>query len=131
MLQLALIEWQLNMITFYMYFLPTWIDPWLVLLISFISWRLDDASDFAYLHYPECTEYDGKGWEPWSSGYGKRLMLQRAWVRILDQYTVWTFWHFFTLIFCKNCIVCLKRQKINEKEDRVGPFFKKVCWERP
>ena len=25
---------------------------------------------------------------------------------------------------CKNCIVCLKRQKINEKEDRVGPIKK-------
>ena len=34
--------------------------------------------------------------------------------------------HFFTLICCKNCIVCLIRLKINEKEARVGPFFKKV-----
>ena len=33
--------------------------------------------------------------------------------------------HFFTLICCKNCIVCLKRPKINEKEARVGPFLKK------
>ena len=33
---------------------------------------------------------------------------------------------FFTLIFCKNCIVSLKRRKINEKEAGVGPvFFKK------
>ena len=32
---------------------------------------------------------------------------------------------FFTLIGCKNCIdVCLKRQKINEKEAGVGPFLK-------
>ena len=30
--------------------------------------------------------------------------------------------HFFALICCKNCIVCLKRPKINEKEARVGPF---------
>ena len=28
-----------------------------------------------------------------------------------------------TLICCKNCIVCLKRPKGNEKEDGVGPFF--------
>ena len=33
--------------------------------------------------------------------------------------------HFFTFICCKNCNVCLKRPKINEKEAEVGPFFKK------
>ena len=31
--------------------------------------------------------------------------------------------HFFTLICCKNCIVCLKRLKINKKEAGVGPFL--------
>ena len=31
--------------------------------------------------------------------------------------------HFFTLIFCKNCIVCLKRPKINKKVARVGAFL--------
>ena len=31
----------------------------------------------------------------------------------------------FTLICCKNCIACLKRQKINEKEAGVGPFKKR------
>ena len=60
----------------------------------------------------------------WSSGYGRRLMFQRSWVRIPAPDTGWT-WHFFTLICCKNCIVCLKRPKINEKEAEVGPFFKK------
>ena len=40
-------------------------------------------------------------------------------------YTEWT-WHFFTLICCKNCIVSLKSPKINEKEARVGPVFKKL-----
>ena len=39
--------------------------------------------------------------------------------RILDE-------HYFTLICCKNCIVCLKRPKINEKEAGVGPFFEKT-----
>ena len=29
----------------------------------------------------------------------------------------------FTLICCKNCIVCLKRLKIKEKEAGVGPFI--------
>ena len=32
--------------------------------------------------------------------------------------------HFFTLICCKNCIVCLKRLKRNEKEAGVGPFLR-------
>ena len=31
--------------------------------------------------------------------------------------------HFFT--YCKNCDVCLKRPKINEKEAGVSPFFLK------
>ena len=33
--------------------------------------------------------------------------------------------HFFTLICCKNCIVCLKRLKINKKEAGVDTFFSK------
>ena len=37
----------------------------------------------------------------------------------------WMEMTFFTLICCKNCIVCLKRPKINEKEAGVGPFLKK------
>ena len=32
--------------------------------------------------------------------------------------------HFFTFFYCKNCNVCLKRQKINEKEAAVGLFRK-------
>ena len=33
--------------------------------------------------------------------------------------------HFFTFICFKNCIVRLRRPKINEKEAEVGPFLKK------
>ena len=55
------------------------------------------------------------GWEPWSSGYGRRLMFHKSWVWIPALYTGWS-WHFFTLICCKNCTVCLKRPKINKKE---------------
>ena len=40
-----------------------------------------------------------------------------SWRGILDG-------HFFTLICCKNYIVCLKIPKINEKEAGVGPFKK-------
>ena len=32
--------------------------------------------------------------EPWSSGYGRRLMFRRWWVRIPSPYTGWTFFHF-------------------------------------
>ena len=63
-----------------------------------------------------------QGREPWSSGYGMRLIFQRLWVRILAPYTGWTF---FTHNCSKNCNdVCMKRPKINEKEARVGPFKK-------
>ena len=48
-----------------------------------------------------------------SSGYGRRLLVQRSWVQISAQYTEWTF---FTFICCKNCIVCFIRPKITEKE---------------
>ena len=43
----------------------------------------------------------------------------KSWYPILDG-------HFFTLICCKNCIVCLKRQKINEKEAGVGLLHLKL-----
>ena len=42
----------------------------------------------------------------------------KSWRRIQDV-------HFFALICCKNCIVCLKRLKIKEKEAGVGPFKKR------
>ena len=38
----------------------------------------------------------------------------------------WMDMTFFTFICCKNCIVCLKRPKINKKEAGVGPIFKKL-----
>ena len=39
----------------------------------------------------------------------------KSWHRKLDG-------HFFTYNCCKNCNVCLKRPKINEKEAGVGPL---------
>ena len=53
-------------------------------------------------------------------------MFERSWVRNPAPYTGWTFGHFFALICCHNCIVCLKKPKINEKEAGVGPFLKKT-----
>ena len=49
------------------------------------------------------------GYDSYSKGRGFE-----SWRRILDG-------HFFTLICCLSCIVCLKRQKINKK-GRVIPF---------
>ena len=39
-------------------------------------------------------------------------------------------WTFFTLICGKNCIVCLKRPKINKKEAEDGPFIKRKRGEK-
>ena len=43
----------------------------------------------------------------------------KSWRHILDGY-------FFTLTCCNNCIACLNRPKINEKEAGVGPLRKKL-----
>ena len=63
-----------------------------------------------------------EGREPWSSGYGRRLMFQMSWVRIPAPYTGWTYFHI--PICCKICNVFFKRWKINEKEAGVVPFLK-------
>ena len=62
------------------------------------------------------------GQEPWSSGFGRRLISWRSWVQIPAQYTGWTF---FTYICCKNCSVCLKRRKYMKKMPG-WPIFKNV-----
>ena len=38
-----------------------------------------------------------KEWEPWSSGYGRRLMFPSLWVQIPAPYTGWTFFHIYLL----------------------------------
>ena len=42
------------------------------------------------------------GPEPRSSGYWRRLMFQRSWVRILASYTGWTFFHIWLFWKTKN-----------------------------
>ena len=64
------------------------------------------------------------GREPWSSRYGKRLTFQRLWIRILVLDTGWTR-HFFTLICCKKCTVCLKKTENKRKSGRGWPILKK------
>ena len=62
------------------------------------------------------VKFCSKGREPWSSSYGKRLTFRRLWVRIPAQYAC-----------CKDCTVCLKRPKINQKSQGMGHFKKKFC----
>ena len=45
-----------------------------------------------------------------------------SWHRILDG-------HFSHIFVVKNCTVCLKRPK-NEKEARIGPFFKESIYSK-
>ena len=72
------------------------------------------------------TKVGGGRREPRSNSYGRRLMFPRLWVQIPAPYTGWTF---FTFICYKNCDVCLKKTKINEKYSGVGPYFlKSCCW---
>ena len=60
------------------------------------------------------------GREPWSCGYGRRLIFWRSWVQIQAPYTEWTF---FTLICCKIVLMfAWKTPKMNKKEAGGGPF---------
>ena len=56
------------------------------------------------------------------SGYGRRLVSWRSWVRILAPYTGC---RFFTYI-CWKIVILFEKTKINEKEGENGPFFKKL-----
>ena len=40
---------------------------------------------------------DPVGREPWSSGYGRRLVFKRLWVQIPALYTGWKFFHIYLL----------------------------------
>ena len=59
--------------------------------------------------------------EPWSSGYGRQLMIARLWVQILEN---WMDITFFTVICCKNYIV-FERDRKKRKRGRGWPIFLK------
>ena len=61
-----------------------------------------------YYKFQTCLKMVKLGGNSWSSGYSRRLILQRSWVPILAPYTGWTF---FTFICCKICNLCLKRHQ--------------------
>ena len=62
-----------------------------------------------------------RGLEPWSSGYGRRLMFERSWVRsrprILDGHDIFSHWFVVKIV-----LLVWKRPKINKKRP---VFFKK------
>ena len=61
------------------------------------------------------------GREPWSSGYGRRLMFQRLGVQIPAPYTGWTFSHLFVVKIEK----CVWKDENKWKRGRGWPVLKK------
>ena len=88
-------------------------------------WSCDDHLVQEKVHLTEWRAYIGQMVVQlnWSSGYGygRRLTSKRSWVWILAPDTGRTFFH---INCCKNCFVCLKRPKINEKEAMMAHFLK-------
>ena len=79
--------------------------------VIFVGWNYPYPIALAEIRIPSIQ------FEHLSSGYGKRLLFKRWWVRITAPDFEYTF---FTKFICKNCIVGLKRLKINEKEASDG-----------
>ena len=76
------------------------------------AWRIYEIGSYMFMtSTPDVT---------WSRGYGRRLMIQRSWVRFPALYTEWTF---FAFIYCQNCNC---KTKINSKRGRGWPF----CFEK-
>ena len=100
-----------------------------------IKWRATDSSRPTGWRGRRAVSWQSTTWDnvnkswfcrqPWSSGNGIILVLKRLWILISALDTGWTF---FLFICCKFFIICLKRQKINWKEARDGPFLKKNLW---
>ena len=89
------------------------------------NWMRPSRSCRLIIRVPFSANKKHQSWvgKPWTSGYGSRLI--RLWIRILAPNTGWIV---FTLICCKNCIVCLKRPKMKRKRVVVGPFNKHNSW---
>ena len=82
-----------------------------------------EKKSVAYIKH-KLLKYLIYGHEPWSSGYGMRLMFWRSWVWIPAPYTGWTFFHIKLLL--KNATFVWKWQKINKKRPGIGPFKKYI-----
>ena len=70
------------------------------------SFTLTSIHSYSILSLRQHTQTNIYTWEPWSCGYGRRLMFWRSWIQIPVQYTGWTF---FTLNCCKKWNVCLEK----------------------
>ena len=68
------------------------------------------------------TNYSKSGREPWSGGYGRRLMFRRSWVWIPALYTGWTFSHLFVV---KVVMMFVWKDKKKRKRGRGWPIFLK------
>ena len=60
------------------------------------------------------------GQDPWSSGYGRKLMFQRLWVQIPTQYTGLTFFH---ILFVVKIEMCVWKDENKRKRDRGWHIF--------
>ena len=56
--------------------------------------------------------------EPWSSGYGRRLVFQRMGVQILASYNGWTF---FTYLFVVKLVMCVWKDENKWKRGQDWP----------
>ena len=66
----------------------TWIHFGCINFILFFFWRWQNVTN-------ECSQTnENLGREPWSSGYGRKLMFERLWFQIPAPNIRWT-WHFF------------------------------------
>ena len=69
------------------------------------------------------TNKDNYGQEPWSSGYGRRLMSWRLWVWIQAAYTGWNLSHLFS---CKIHNGFFRKTKNKQKRGWDGPLKTKI-----
>ena len=69
------------------------------------------------------NKYQKIGREPLSSGYGRRLMNWRLWVRFPATYTGWTFFHIY--LFVVKFVMCVWNDENKWKRGCGWPLFKK------
>ena len=96
--------------------------------VTFCDDRASNARRLCWQIFPMCHSATPQtillGWEPWSCGYGRRLMFQRSWIRIPGPYT--TGWIFFLHLFVVKIVKYVWKTKINKKEAGVGPFSRNL-----
>ena len=93
-----------------------------VIVADCIVKRIYSLISLAYLLSPSNGKQSNSilGRELWSSGYGRRLMFQRLWVRIPAPYTVWTF---FTYLFVEKFVICVWKDENKWKRGRDWPIL--------